>query len=48
MGAVRNQNLPPEEQNFDDMGIHPRKGSIKDHRLVILVRNSFDIILFNI
>ncbi|KAH9397655.1 hypothetical protein TYRP_003978, partial [Tyrophagus putrescentiae] len=30
MGAVRNQNLPPEEQNFDEMGIHPRKGSIKD------------------
>lgn len=32
MGAVRNQNLPPEEQNFDEMGIHPRKGSIKDQR----------------
>nr|XP_046908927.1 voltage-dependent calcium channel type A subunit alpha-1-like isoform X13 [Dermatophagoides farinae] len=31
MGAVRNQNLPPEEQNFDEMGIHPRKGSLKDH-----------------
>ena len=35
MGAVRNQNLPPEEQNFDEMGIHPRKGSIKDQRYTL-------------
>lgn len=34
MGAVRNQNMPPEEQNFDEMGIHPRKGSIKESRFV--------------
>lgn len=35
MGAVRNQNLPPDEQNFEEMGIHPRKGSLKDHRYLI-------------